>query len=220
MQSATAILSGNLPAEPNSFIGRERDLAELAKLLSEVRALTLSGPGGIGKTRLAVRLARDVIGSTEHSGAEDPGAGPSDANEQALDEAWLVELADWHGQTAQQVATTIGIREEQGVPLAQTLAEALRSRHMLLILDTCEHQVSDCATLVQLLLARCPWLRIIATSREPLRSPRCRCGTGTASWRWWKRRPAGCSTAASRRGRSAGRCSAGASPSTATSGSR
>src|SRR5256886_12656524 len=66
-------------------------------------------------------------------------------------------------------STTLGVREEQGVPLAQTLAEALRSRHMLLILDTCEHQVSDCATLVQLLLARCPWLRIIATSREPLR---------------------------------------------------
>ena len=161
MQFATAILSGNLPAEPNSFIGRERDLAELAKLLSEVRALTLSGPGGIGKTRLAVRLARDVIAS---AGNSDAGEGAGD-----LDEAWLVELADWHGQTAQQVATTIGIREEQGVPLAQTLAEALRSRHMLLILDTCEHQVSDCATLVQLLLARCPWLRIIATSREPLR---------------------------------------------------
>ena len=86
-----------------------------------------------------------------------------------IDEAWLVELADWHGQTAQHVAATIGVREEQGVPLAQTLAEALRPRHMLLILDTCEHQVSDCATLVQLLLARCPWLRIIATSREPLR---------------------------------------------------
>ena len=143
MQSATAILSGNLPAEPNSFIGRERDLAELAKLLSEVRALTLSGPGGIGKTRLAVRLARDVIASAELSeaGQAGPGEGAGD-----LDEAWLVELADWHGQTAQQVATTIGIREEQGVPLAQTLAEALRSRHMLLILDTCEHQVSDCAS--------------------------------------------------------------------------
>jgi predicted ATPase/DNA-binding CsgD family transcriptional regulator/Tfp pilus assembly protein PilF len=117
MPSATAFLSGNLPAEPNSFIGRERDLAELARLLGEVRALTLSGPGGIGKTRLAVKLAR----------------------------------------------------EEPGLPLAQTLAEALRSRHMLLILDTCEHQVGDCATLVQLLLARCPGLRIIATSREPLR---------------------------------------------------
>src|ERR1700719_3892687 len=160
MPSATVLLSGNLPAEPNSFIGRERDLAELAKLLNEVRALTLSGPGGIGKTRLAVRLARHVMGA---------GGGLADGDDGALDEAWLVELADWHGQTAQQVATTIGIREEQGVPLAQTLAEALRPRHMLLILDTCEHQVSDCATLVQLLLARCPWLRIIATSREPLR---------------------------------------------------
>ncbi len=165
MQSATAFISGNLPAEPNSFIGRERDLAELARLLGDVRALTLSGPGGIGKTRLAVRLARDVIGgSDEPAGAADGPGVPRD-----LDEAWLVELADWHGQTAQQVATTIGVREEQGVPLAQTLAEALRPRHMLLVLDTCEHQVSDCATLVQMLLARCPWLRIIATSREPLR---------------------------------------------------
>ena len=183
MQSATAILSGNLPAEPNSFIGRERDLAELAKLLGEVRALTLSGPGGIGKTRLAVRLARDVIArdmmvGAEHSAAANSGprhsdAGYSDSGPDEgpgdLDEAWLVELADWHGQTAQQVAATLGVREEQGLPLAQTLAEALRSRRMLLILDTCEHQVGDCAMLVQLLLARCPWLRIIATSREPLR---------------------------------------------------
>jgi predicted ATPase/DNA-binding CsgD family transcriptional regulator len=160
MQPATAILTGNLPAEPNSFIGRERDLADLVRLLGEVRALTLSGPGGIGKTRLAVRLARQVISADGVDGDE----GSAD-----VDEAWLVELADWRGQTAQQVAITLGIREEQGVALAQTLAEALRSRRMLLILDTCEHQVSDCATLVQLLLARCPWLRIIATSREPLR---------------------------------------------------
>src|SRR5689334_12806227 len=158
MQSAITILTGNLPAEPNSFIGRERDLADLAKLLGEVRALTLSGPGGIGKTRLAVRLAREVIADSQDSA--DPGG---------LDEAWLVELADWPGPVAQQVAMTLGVREEQGVPLAQTLAEALRSRRMLLILDTCEHQVSDCALLVQLLLARCPWLRIVATSREPLR---------------------------------------------------
>jgi predicted ATPase/DNA-binding CsgD family transcriptional regulator/Tfp pilus assembly protein PilF len=165
MSSATAILTGNLPAEPNSFIGRERDLAELAKLLGEVRALTLSGPGGIGKTRLAVRLARDVLSG----GGADDSESPADLDEAGPDEAWLVELADWHGPVAQAVATTLGVREEQGVPLAQTLAEALRSRRMLLILDTCEHQVSDCATLVQLLLARCPWLRIIATSREPLR---------------------------------------------------
>jgi len=168
MQSATALVSGNLPAEPNSFIGRERDLAELAQLLGDVRALTLSGPGGIGKTRLAIRLARNVI--AEGSGAPGSrGARDSRGSRDDLDEAWLVELADWRGQTAQHVAATIGVREEPGVPLAQTLAEALRSRHMLLILDTCEHQVADCATLVQLLLARCPWLRIVATSREPLR---------------------------------------------------
>jgi predicted ATPase/DNA-binding CsgD family transcriptional regulator/Tfp pilus assembly protein PilF len=164
MQSATALLAGNLPAEPNSFIGRERDLAELAKLLIEVRALTLSGPGGIGKTRLAVRLARHVVaGSAASVDGTETGDGAD------LDEAWLVELADWRGQIAQHVAATIGVREEPGVPLAHTLAEALRSRRMLLVLDTCEHQVSDCATLVQLLLARCPWLRIVATSREPLR---------------------------------------------------
>jgi predicted ATPase/DNA-binding CsgD family transcriptional regulator/Tfp pilus assembly protein PilF len=193
MQSATALLAGNLPAEPNSFIGRERDLAELARLLGEVRVLTLSGPGGIGKTRLAVRLARDVIsGSAPDGGHSANGAGTgsiavigngaSGGNAAGvghvaignsagtdLNEAWLVDLADGHGQIASRVAATMGIREEPGVPLAHTLAEALRSRHMLLILDTCEHQVSDCATLVQRLLARCPWLRIIATSREPLR---------------------------------------------------
>jgi predicted ATPase/DNA-binding CsgD family transcriptional regulator/Tfp pilus assembly protein PilF len=170
MQSATALLTGNLPVEPNSFIGRERDLTELAKLLGEVRALTLSGPGGIGKTRLAVRLARDVITGSASSEEGAAGAVQGVAGAGAdLDEAWLVDLADWHGPIAEHVAATIGVREESGVPLAQTLAEALRSRHMLLVLDTCEHHVSDCATLVQLLLARCPWLRIVATSREPLR---------------------------------------------------
>src|SRR6201982_3014275 len=119
MQSATAILTGNLPAEPNSFIGRDRDLAELARLLGEVRALTLSGPGGIGKTRLAVRLGRGPLSDGGAGGAE--GAGD-------LDAGGLFELADWHGPVAQAVATTLGIREEPGVPLAQTLAEALRSR--------------------------------------------------------------------------------------------
>src|ERR1700684_1834343 len=104
MQSATALLSGNLPAEPNSFIGRERDLAELARLLGEVRALTLSGPGGIGKTRLAVRLAPNVLAGSTGAGEDAATTGtldPPDALEPPhapddLDEAWLVELADWH----------------------------------------------------------------------------------------------------------------------------
>jgi len=86
-------------------------------------------PGGIGKTRLAIRLARHVIaagtGTVPDSGSE-AAEGTWAAGD--LDEAWLVELADWRGQTAQHVAATIGVREEPGVPLAQTLAEALRSR--------------------------------------------------------------------------------------------
>src|SRR2546430_11266615 len=98
MQSATAILTGNLPAEPNSFIGRERDLAELARLLGEVRALTLSGPGGIGKTRLAVRLARDVLSG------DNPDEGPRD-----LDEAWLGEPAGRHGPGAPGAAHPVGV---------------------------------------------------------------------------------------------------------------
>jgi predicted ATPase/DNA-binding CsgD family transcriptional regulator len=152
MAIQTAISDGNLPAEPNSFVGRERDLAELARLLGDVRALTLCGPGGIGKTRLALRLACETV----------PGY---------PDGAWLVELADTEDPSlvARRVAAALGVREEPDRPLAETLTVALRPRLMLLILDTCEHVVDACAALVQQLLAGCPGLRIIATSREPLR---------------------------------------------------
>jgi predicted ATPase/DNA-binding CsgD family transcriptional regulator len=152
MAIQTAISDGNLPAEPNSFVGRERDLAELARLLGDVRALTLCGPGGIGKTRLAVRLACETM----------PGY---------PDGAWLVELADTVDPSlvARKVAAAVGVREEPDRPLAETLTVALRPRLMLLILDTCEHVVDACAALVQQLLAGCPGLRVIATSREPLR---------------------------------------------------
>jgi predicted ATPase/DNA-binding CsgD family transcriptional regulator/Tfp pilus assembly protein PilF len=152
MTSAVPTASGNLPAEPNSFVGRERDLAELALMLGEVRALTLCGPGGIGKTRLALRLACELV----------PGY---------PDGAWLVELADTAdpGLVGRRVAATLGVREEPELPLAETLTEALRSRQLLLILDTCEHVVDACADLVARLLAGCGGLRVISTSREPLR---------------------------------------------------
>jgi predicted ATPase/DNA-binding CsgD family transcriptional regulator len=152
MAIQTAISDGNLPAEPNSFVGRERDLAELARLLGDVRALTLCGPGGIGKTRLALRLACETV----------PGY---------PDGAWLVELADTEDPSlvARRVAAALGVREEPDRPLTETLTVALRPRLMLLILDTCEHVVDACAALVQQLLAGCPGLRVIATSREPLR---------------------------------------------------
>jgi predicted ATPase/DNA-binding NarL/FixJ family response regulator len=152
MTTETVLSDGNLPAEPNSFVGRERDLAELARLLGDVRALTLCGPGGIGKTRLALRLACEMV----------PGF---------PDGAWLVELADTEDPAlvARRVATALGVRDEPDRPLAETLTEALRPRLLLLILDTCEHVVDACAALVQQLLAGCPGLRVIATSREPLR---------------------------------------------------
>ncbi len=143
---------GNLPAEPNSFVGRERDLAELARLLGDVRALTLCGPGGIGKTRLALRLASQTL----------PGF---------PDGAWIVELADTTDASlvTRRAAATLGVRDEPDRPLAETLTVALRPRQMLLVLDTCEHVVDACAALVQQLLAGSPGLRVVATSREPLR---------------------------------------------------
>jgi predicted ATPase/DNA-binding CsgD family transcriptional regulator len=152
MAIQTALSEGNLPAEPNSFVGRERDLAELARLLGDVRALTLCGPGGIGKTRLALRLASEIV-----SGYPDG--------------AWLVELADTEDPSlvARRAAATLGVREEPDRPLAETLTVALRPRRLLLVLDTCEHVVDACAALVQQLLAGCPGVRVIATSREPLR---------------------------------------------------
>ena len=107
MAIQTAISDGNLPAEPNSFVGRERDLAELARLLSDVRALTLCGPGGIGKTRLALRLACEVVPDFP-------------------DGAWLVELADTDDAAfvARRVAVPFGVREEPDRPLVETLTAA------------------------------------------------------------------------------------------------
>jgi predicted ATPase/DNA-binding CsgD family transcriptional regulator len=160
MTTDIVISLGNLPAEPNSFVGRHRDLAELTLMLGKVRALTLCGPGGIGKTRLALRLAGDIA----------PGF---------PDGAWLVDLADTvdPGLLPQRVAATLGIREEPDRLLAATLTDALRPRRLLLILDTCEHMVEACAALVHQLLAGCPWLRLVATSREPLRV------RGETAWR-------------------------------------
>ena len=165
MTSDNAAPPGNLPAEPNSFIGRERDLAELVAILGRVRALTLCGPGGIGKTRLALRLAAMLAASYP-------------------DGVWIVDLADvevaarWPGRARRGLRTTsrqaaasdpalngrlvplvtaaLGIRGEPERLLADTLAEALRPRSALLILDTCEHLVQACAELVQRLLAGLP----------------------------------------------------------------
>jgi predicted ATPase/DNA-binding CsgD family transcriptional regulator len=138
--------------EPNSFVGRERELDELRGLTVSTRAVTLCGPGGIGKTRLAQRVL----------------AGLAD---EFPDGVWFVDLGDLRQPdlVASRVASVIGVDEEPGRPLLDTLADALRPRRLLLVLDTCEHLIDSCARLCHRLLASSPGLHVLATSREPLR---------------------------------------------------
>jgi len=149
-------IQAHLPEEPNSFIGRERELAELRQMLHRTRALTLCGPGGIGKTRLALRFLALAA-------AEFP------------DGVWFVELADLQRTDLQQadlvvsrIAAVIGITEEAGRPLLETLGDALRPRQLILALDNCEHLLDACAQVGRHLLASAPGLRLLSTSREPL----------------------------------------------------
>jgi len=146
------IIQAHLPEEPNSFIGRERELDELRGLLYSTRALTLCGPGGIGKIRLALRLLAVVA-------AEFP------------DGAWFIELADLQQPdlVISRIAAVLGVSEEPGRALLETLADVLRRRRLVLALDNCEHLVDACAEVARQLLASSPGLRLVVASREPLR---------------------------------------------------
>ncbi len=146
---------GNLPAPLTSFVGRGADLARLDRLLRDARLVTLVGPGGAGKTRLAVEAAR---------GRGRPPGG-----------AWLVELAPVRepADVPRAVLDALGLRESRLMETAvrdprDRLIEDLTGRELLLVLDNCEHVVHECAQLADALLAACPGVRILATSREPL----------------------------------------------------
>ena len=141
----------NLPVARTSFVGREREVVEVKRLLAMTGLLSLTGPGGSGKTRLAVELARDLIGSYP-------------------DGVWLVELAPLSDPALVPgtVAGVLGVREQPNRPPIDTLAEALKARKMLLVLDNCEHLIDACARLMDVLLGSCPGVRVLATSREPL----------------------------------------------------
>jgi predicted ATPase/DNA-binding CsgD family transcriptional regulator len=142
----------NVFEEPNSFVGRERELDELRRFVPSARAVTLCGPGGIGKTRLALRVLAEL--------ADD-----------FPDGVWFIELGELRQPdlVVSRVASVIGVDEEPGRPLLDTLADALRPRRLLLALDTCEHLIDSCARLCHRLLASSPGLHVLATSREPLR---------------------------------------------------
>ena len=141
----------NLPAPRTSFVGRDREMVEIKRTLTMTRLLTLTGTGGSGKTRLAIEVTRDLVGTYP-------------------DGVWLVELAPLSesGLVAQEVANVLGVQERPGEPLVDTLVEALAGKEMLLVLDNCEHLVEAAARLVDTLLASCPHLKVLATSREPL----------------------------------------------------
>ncbi len=142
-----------LPTQLDSFVGRETELGDASRLLAGARLLTVVGPGGVGKTRLALELAARVA-------AADP------------DEIWLVDLTSAGGDVpAQVVAATVGIREEPRDGLIEALAAVLGRRRSLLVLDNCEHVVEPAAALVEALLRRCPELRALATSQELLGVP-------------------------------------------------
>jgi Novel STAND NTPase 1 len=145
-----------------SFLGREQELAELARLLAEARLVTLCGTGGVGKTRLALELADGVLA-------------------RFADGAWLADLAGISdpGLVPTAVMAAVGVRQEGGVPAVEALVYRLRSAELLLVLDNCEHLLDACAQLAEVLLRAAPGLRVLATSREalalPARSP-FRCG--------------------------------------------
>ena len=141
-----------VPQEPNNFVGREHELRELCELLGVTRALTLCGPGGIGKTRLALRVLRTRVAAFPDGGC-------------------FVDLGDlWQPDlVVSRVAAALGVAEEPGRPLLDTLADAVAARRMLLVLDNCEHLIDACAVACQRLLDASPGLIMIATSREPLR---------------------------------------------------
>ncbi|MEO3792493.1 LuxR C-terminal-related transcriptional regulator [Nonomuraea sp. B10E15] len=135
----------NLPAESNTFVGRESDVDELVQLMRVSRAVTLCGAGGIGKTRLALRLAARVA-PVHACGVR------------------LVELADLgEGEVRAQVAASLGLAGDPGTLIG--------GRRVLLLLDNCEPVIGECAELCRDLLGSCPGLTILATSREPLRVP-------------------------------------------------
>jgi predicted ATPase/DNA-binding winged helix-turn-helix (wHTH) protein len=141
----------NLPQQLTSFIGREREIAHIKEHLGTTRLVTLIGAGGCGKTRLAMQVAADLLQSYP-------------------DGIWLVELAalTQAGLVPQTVANVLGLKEQPGRGLAQTINEYLASKRLLLVLDNAEHLLAACAQLADAVLRQCAQVVILATSRERL----------------------------------------------------
>jgi len=149
--SNTQFTKSNLPIPLTSFIGREQELNTLTEIFSTTRLLTLTGVGGCGKTRLAVQLGTQLAS-------------------QFADGAWWIELASIQDGSSllPVLMKSLGIAESQIDSPEESLIKFLRPRHILLVMDNCEHVISACANLIANLLSHCPDVKIFATSREAL----------------------------------------------------
>ncbi|MCV7167087.1 LuxR family transcriptional regulator [Mycobacterium stomatepiae] len=156
----TAVASHNLPAQLTNFIGRQAEMAELRGLMADNRLVTLTGAGGAGKTRLAIEVAAQLTS-------------------EFVDGLWYVDLAPITNPAVApvSVARTLGLPDQPGRSTMELLVRFYGDKKMLLLLDNCEHLLDACGALVVELLAACPQLTILATSREPLGVP------GELSWR-------------------------------------
>jgi predicted ATPase/class 3 adenylate cyclase len=148
------VLLGNLPLQPTSFVGREDDVRAVCKALADARLVTLIGVGGVGKTRLALQVAAELVPSFP-------------------DGVWLCELAaaEDPDTMAQVVASTLGASPRAGRSLAQSIVEFLAPSELLVVLDNCEHLLDAAGGLAAAVLAHCPGVRVLATSREALAVP-------------------------------------------------
>jgi predicted ATPase/DNA-binding SARP family transcriptional activator len=152
--------AGNLPLQLTSFVGRDRELREVVGLARRHRLVTLTGPGGCGKTRLSLEAAAALL-------------------RDAPDGAWLVELAGLSdgALVPDAVASALGVESRSSRPSEEAVAAHVDEREVLIVLDNCEHLVGACARLVESLLGACPNLRMLVTSREPLHAG------GEVDWR-------------------------------------
>lgn len=153
-------LPTNLPGQLTVFVGREREVAEVAQLIRAARLVTLTGAGGVGKTRLALQVAADLVDDHPHG-------------------VWFVDLARVSGPEVVPavVARAIGARGTEEGATFDTIRDHLGDRSTLLVLDNCEHLLAACAELVETVLLGCPNVKVLATAREALGS------AGEVSWR-------------------------------------
>jgi predicted ATPase len=142
----------NLRVQLTSFVGRETEVADVKRLLSATRLLTITGPGGVGKTRLAVRVASDVLPTFDHG-------------------VFIVPLAAVRdgAKVPGLVALAMGLLSDDAT--AESLRDQLQDKHIMIVLDTCEHLIDACAALAVRLVQGCPQLTLLATSREALNVP-------------------------------------------------